>query len=204
MEQQVVNAVLEAMLRSGLVQVEVSARHVHLSAQDLVTLFGPGAALTAVRPLSQPGQFLAGERVTVIGPKGRFERTAILGPVRGNTQVELAISDLRVLGITAPMRESGDVQGSSSVTIEGPCGKVTLQQGVIIARNHIHMTPDAARTLALQDKQKVNVKVLTDRPITFHDVIVRVSDNFSCRVHLDTDEGNAAAVSGFTLCMILR
>ncbi|NCB00255.1 MAG: phosphate propanoyltransferase [Clostridia bacterium] len=202
--EQVVNAVLEAMLRSGLVQVEVSARHVHLSAQDLVTLFGPGAALTAVRPLSQPGQFLAGERVTVIGPKGRFERTAILGPVRGNTQVELAISDLRVLGITAPMRESGDVQGSSSVTIEGPCGQVTLQQGVIIARNHIHMTPDAARTLALADKQKVSVKVLTDRPITFHDVIVRVSDKFSCRVHLDTDEGNAAAVSGFTLGMILR
>jgi len=117
-------------------------------------LFGPGAALTAVRPLSQPGQFLAGERVTIIGPKGRFERTAILGPVRGNTQVELAISDLRVLGIQAPMRESGDVQGSSSVTIEGPCGQLTLQQGVIIARNHIHMTPKVAQALRSRTKRK--------------------------------------------------
>lgn len=202
--EEVVKAVLQALTRAGLIQVEVSARHVHLSEQDLKTLFGPDAALTPIRPLSQPGQFLSQERVNLAGPKGHFERTAILGPVRGDTQVELALSDLRVLGITAPMRESGDVAGTSSVTIEGPCGQVTLAQGVIVARNHIHMTPDAAKALDLTDKQRVSVKVLTDRPITFHDVIVRVSEKFSCRVHLDTDEGNAAAVNGFTLGLIIR
>lgn len=201
---QIVDAVLEAMTRSGLVQVEVSARHIHLSAQDLATLFGPAAALTPKRPLSQPGQYLAEERVTLIGPKAILDRTAILGPVRKDTQVELSISDLRVLGLTAPMRESGDISGSSAIQVEGPCGQITLEQGVIVARNHVHLTPHAATVLNLTDKQRVSVKVLTDRPVIFRDVIIRVSDKFSCRMHLDVDEGNAAAVSGFTLGWIIH
>lgn len=196
---QIVNAVLEALPRAGLVEVETSARHVHLSQGDLEILFGKGATLTPKRPLSQPGQYLSEERVNVIGPKGRKDRTAVLGPVRPDTQVELARSDCFALGVKAPLRESGDVAGSGSITIEGPCGTVTIQQGAIIAKNHVHLTPDVAEKLGLQDKQLISVDVFTERPITFRDVVVRVNAKFSCRVHLDVDEANAAMASGFTL-----
>ena len=195
--EQIIQAVLSAIPRAGLVEVEVSARHVHLTR-------GKGAELTPKRPLSQPGQFLSEERVTLVGPKGRKERTAILGPIRPATQVELSKSDCVELGVKAPVRESGDVAGSGSITIEGPCGSLTIDEGVIIAHNHVHLTPEVAQIMGVTDKQRVAVEVFSDRPVTFRDVIIRVSEKFSCRMHIDFDEANAALVSGFTLGKIIK
>lgn len=201
--EQVVQAVLDAMVRARLVEVEVSARHVHLTQEHLEILFGKGATLTPKRPLSQPGQFLSEERVTIIGKKGKKERTAILGPVRPETQVELSKSDCVELGVTAPVRESGDVKNSGSITIQGPCGQITINEGAIIAHSHVHLTPEVAQIMGVHDKQKVSVEVLSERPVTFRDVIIRVSSKFSCRMHIDFDEANAALVSGFTLGKII-
>ena len=202
--EEIVSAVLDAVHKAGLVEVEVSARHVHLTQRDVETLFGPGAKLEPTRPLSQPGQFLSGQRVTLVGPKGRKERTAVLGPVRGAAQVELSKSDCVELGVKAPLRESGDVAGSGAITIEGPCGSIHLEEGAIIARNHIHLTTADAELLNLHDKQRVSVAVMTERPGVFRDVVIRVSPNFNCRMHIDFDEANAALVSGFTLGKIIR
>ncbi len=199
----IVNKVWEAILRARLVEVEVSARHAHLSPADLATLFGPDAALIPKRPLSQPGQFLSEQRVTIAGPKGRMERTAILGPVRSATQVELSQSDCVKLGIKAPVRESGSVTGSGVCTIEGPCGSIEIAEGAIIAHNHVHLTPEVAHMMQVHDKQHVRVQVLTERPVTFDDVIIRVSEKFRCKMHIDFDEANAALVSGFTLGRII-
>lgn len=194
MTDKLVNSVVETMGQSGYVQVEISARHVHLSGKDLETLFGTGAALTPKRPLSQPGQYLAQERVTLIGPKGRKEHVAVLGPVRKDTQIELSRSDAVSLGVTAPLRESGDIKGSGAITIEGPKGTVNVSQGTIVAHNHIHMTPEDAGVLGLADQQHVGVEILGERPVVFKDVIVRVSKAFRLRMHIDFDEANAADI----------
>lgn len=202
--EQIIQAVLCAMSRTGLVEVEVSARHVHLTQEHVEVLFGKGATLTEKRPLSQPNQFLSEERVTIIGPKGKKERTAVLGPARPETQVELSKSDCVAMGINAPVRQSGDVKGSGSITIEGPCGSISITEGAIIAASHVHLTPEVAKLMGVHDNQLVSVDVLTDRPITFHKVVIRVSDKFSCRMHIDFDEANSALVSGFTLGKIVK
>lgn len=201
--EQIVQAVIDTMVRAGLVEVEVSARHVHLTQEHLEILFGKGASLTPKRPLSQPGQFLSEERVTIIGKKGKKERTAVLGPVRPETQVELSKSDCIELGVDAPVRESGDVKNSGSITIQGPCGQITIMEGAIIAHSHVHLTPQVADIIGVKDKQRVSVQVLTERPLTFNDVIIRVSEKFSCRMHVDFDEANAALINGFTLGKII-
>lgn len=202
--QQVVSAVMDAIHKAGLVEIEVSARHVHLSEADVERLFGPSAKLEPKRPLSQPGQFLSEQRVTLVGPKGRKERTAVLGPARKATQVELSKSDCMELGIDAPVRESGDVAGSGPITIEGPYGTIHLDEGAIIAHNHIHVTAPDSVMLDLHDKERVSVAVMSDRPVIFRDVIIRVSTEFSCKMHIDVDEANAAMVKGFTLGKIIR
>lgn len=186
------------------VQVEVSARHVHLSQKDLEALFGPGATLTPKRELSQPGQFLSEQRVTLVGPKGRKENVSVLGPVRKNTQVELSKSDARGLGVKAPLRESGDVAGSGSITLEGPKGSITIPEGVIVAHCHIHMTTEDARRMGVCDNQHVSVEIGGERPIVFKDVIIRVSDKYRCRMHIDTDEGNATALGKLALGRIIK
>ncbi len=200
----IINAVIDAVTGTGFVEVEVSARHVHLTKEHVQTLFGNGATLTPKRPLSQPGQFLCEERVTVIGAKGKKERVAVLGPERKDTQAELSRSDCIEIGVNAPLRESGDIVGSAPLKIEGPCGSVTVEQGAIVAQNHIHVPPQVAQKLNLSNKEVVSVKVLTQRPITFNDVVVRVDDAFSFRMHVDFDEANAAFVSGFTLGKIIK
>lgn len=199
-----VNAVVDAIHMSGFVEIEVSAKHVHLTQEDVELLFGEGAVLEPVRPLSQPGQYLSSQRVKLIGPKGTMERVAVLGPVRKATQVELSKSDCVALGVKAPKRESGDIAGSGSIKIEGLCGSLELKEGVIIAHNHIHVTEPDSRKLNLKDKERVSVEVYSDRPIIFNDVIIRVSKDFSCRMHIDFDEANAAGVQGFTLGRIVR
>ena len=201
--EQLIEQVMDTMTKAGLVQVEVSARHVHLTDQDVEVLFGKGAVLHEKRPLSQKGQYLSEERVTLIGPKGKKERVAVLGPVRSATQVELSVSDCVSLGVKAPLRESGDVEGSGPITIEVPAGSISITQGTIVAHNHIHVPTDVARMLDLKDKEHVSVKILSERPVTFEDVIIRVSDAFTFRMHIDFDEANAASVSGFTLGKII-
>lgn len=200
----IVEAVLESIPKAGLVVAEVSARHVHLTQADVETLFGAGATLTPKRRLSQPGQFLSEERVTLVGPRGRKEHVAILGPVRAKTQIELSKSDCVSLGVDAPVRQSGDVEGSGAIVIEGPKGRLDLKQGVIIASNHIHLTPETAKVMGLHDQQRVQVELLTERPVRFEDVLVRVSRTSCDRMHIDFDEANAALVNGFTLGHVVR
>lgn len=179
------------------IMVETSARHVHLSAADLATLFGPDAKLTNKKDLSQPGQFACYERVTVIGPKGELPNVSILGPVRKDTQVELALTDARKVGIVPPIRESGDIEGTPGCKLVGPAGEVELSRGVIAAKRHIHMTPASAAEYGLEDKQVVSVKLTgTGRALTFGDVVVRVRSDFAPAMHIDTDEANAAGLPG--------
>lgn len=175
------------------VLIETSARHVHVSRRVLDILFGEGYELTAKKDLSQPGQFACEERVQVIGPKNSFPAVSILGPVRPETQVELSAGDARSIGVKAPIRESGDLEGSAGCKLVGPKGEVELKDGVIIAKRHIHMTPEDAEKYALEDKQVVSVKVDTaERSLIFGDVVVRVSPKYALAMHIDTDESNAA------------
>ena len=174
--------------------VETSARHVHVSQQDLETLFGKGYELTVKKELSQPGQYACAERVDVVGPKMSLTGVSILGPVRKETQVEISLTDARSIGVNAPIRESGDTAGSGACKLVGPCGEVELTQGVIAAKRHIHMTPADAAEMDVKDKDIVSVKVETDgRTTIFGDVVVRVNENFALAMHIDTDESNAAA-----------
>ena len=179
------------------VLVETSARHVHVTEEHLKVLFGEGATLTKKKDLSQPGQFACEERVTVVGPKKSLERVSILGPVRSATQVELSLTDARSIGVDAPVRESGDVAGSGACKLVGPCGEVELSEGVIVAKRHIHFTPEDAAEFGVADKQIVSVKIDSNgRSLVFGDVVVRVSPKFKAAMHIDTDESNAACAFG--------
>lgn len=177
--------------------VETSARHVHLTQEHLETLFGKGATLTNKKDLSQPGQFACVERVTIVGPKKEMPNVSILGPVRPATQVEISATDARSLGIDAPIRESGDVAGSGACKIIGPAGEVEISEGVIVAKRHIHLTPETAAEMNVKDKDIVWVKLDTNgRKAILGDVVVRVSEKFSPAMHIDTDESNAISASG--------
>ena len=185
--------------------VETSARHVHVTQQDLETLFGEGYQLTPKKYLSQPGQFASEERVDVVGPKNTLARVSILGPVRPETQIELSLTDARSIGVTAPIRESGDVAGSGACKLVGPKGEVEVKEGVIAAKRHIHMTPEDAAEYGVEDKQIVSVKVDTNgRALIFGDVVVRVSPKYALAMHIDTDESNAACAAPGTMGEIIK
>ena len=182
---------------SNKVLVETSARHVHLTNEHIEVLFGKGATLTHKKDLSQPDQFACQERVTLVGPKKSIENVIILGPARPATQVEVSLTDARTLGVSAPVRESGDIAGSGACKIVGPCGEVEISEGVIAAKRHIHFTPEEAAAAGVEDKQIVSVKIdSADRSTIFGDVVVRVSPKFSAAMHIDTDEANAACAFG--------
>ncbi|MBR3995499.1 MAG: phosphate propanoyltransferase [Clostridia bacterium] len=175
------------------VLVETSARHVHLSREHVEILFGKGHELTKKKDLSQPGQFACEERVTVKGAKKELAGVSVLGPERPATQVEISLTDARSIGVSAPVRESGDIAGTGACTLVGPCGEVTIEEGVIAAKRHIHLDTATAENFGLADKQIVSVKVDSDgRCNVFGDVVVRVSDKFAPAMHVDTDESNAA------------
>ena len=179
------------------VLVETSARHVHLTEKTIEILFGAGATLTSKKELSQPGQVACEERVTLVGPKKSIANVIVLGPARPADQVEVSFTDARTLGVSAPIRESGDVKGSAGCTLVGPCGEVTIEEGVIVAKRHIHLTPADAEAFGVEDKQIVSVKIENDsRSTIFGDVVVRVSDSFALAMHIDTDECNAAGAFG--------
>ena len=189
MEQGKMEALVEAVMGRLFVPMEASGRHVHVTKEQALTLFGHG--LTPKRPLSQPGQYLAQERVTVVGPKGRFENVAVLGPERKEGQAELSLTDGRTLGIDLPVRLSGDIGGTPGITLVGSAGTVKLSHGAIAAQRHIHLTAEDGKRFGVQDKQVVKLQTFTQRPAVYEDVVVRISPDFSAAVHLDYDEANA-------------
>ena len=176
--------------------IEGSGRHIHLSTEDLEALFGPGFELVAKKYLSQPGEFASESRVDVVGPKGTIKGVGILGPTRPQTQVELSYTDARILGIECPIRESGKLEGSAPCTLVGPVGSVDLKEGVIIAKRHIHFTPEDAEKFGVVDKEIVQVVTDGDRALIFDEVVVRVSPKYATYMHIDYDEVNAAALFG--------
>ena len=188
MEQNKVECLAQAVLEKIFVPLEASGRHVHVTKEQARTLFGHD--LTPARELSQPGQYLAKERVTVTGPKSEFQNVAVLGPARKEAQVEISLTDGKTLGITPPVRLSGYIKNSPGCTLVGPMGKVELTQGVIVAQRHIHLTPEDGKRFGVADKQVVKLQSFTARPCIFEDVVVRISSDFAAAVHLDYDEAN--------------
>ena len=189
MKENTIETLTQAVLQRLFVPLEASGRHVHVTKEQALTLFGH--ALTPQRPLSQPGQYLARERVSVVGPKGVFEKVAVLGPERQEAQVEISLTDGRVLGITPPIRPSGEVADTPGATLVGPKGQVTLNRGVMAAQRHIHLSPEEGRRFGVTDKQIVRLQTFTPRGVTFENVLVRIHKDFRAAVHLDYDEANA-------------
>lgn len=189
MEEYQLHSLVEAVTSRLFVELEASGRHVHVTKEQALELFGH--PLTPKRPLSQPGQYLANERVTVAGPKGEFQNVAVLGPERKEAQVEISLTDARTLGVEAPIRLSGSVKDSPGATLVTPRSRVRLREGVIVAQRHIHLTPEDAARFHVKDKQIVKLQTYTARPVVFEEVAVRVSPDFASYVHLDYDEANA-------------
>ncbi len=174
------------------IPIEVSARHVHLSKEAVDILFGKDHNLTPKKPLSQPGQFACEERVDIIGPRGTLKNVAVLGPVRKDTQAEISLTDSIKIGVQSSIRESGNLKETSGCTVAGPCGEYKLKEGLIIAKRHVHMTPKDADKTQAKDGQAAAVKVTSQgRSLVYHDVIIRVNENFNLAMHIDTDEANA-------------
>jgi len=176
-------------------EVEASGRHVHLSRKELDALFGTGYELTKVKDLSQPGQYASKERLTVVGPKGAFHNVVILGPVRKESQVEVSLTDCLQLGVKAPIRESGDIEGTPGIVLVNGDKSVSLDKGLIVAKRHVHMTPEDAEKIGVKNHDIVKVKVEGARPLIFDDVVIRVSPKFATYMHIDYDEANACGFS---------
>lgn len=181
-------------IKKYCVPVGISNRHVHLSNEDLQSLFGENYKLTKKMDLKQPGQFAANETVTIRGPKGQFEKVRILGPVRNESQVEISMTDSFRLGVRAPIKESGNLENTPGIEIEGPEGIIRLKQGTIIALRHVHMTPDYAEKLGFKDKDVIEVKTVGEREGVLGNVLVRVSQKSALEMHIDVDEANACAL----------
>ena len=201
MDQQTLDALALRLTKLLFIPLEASGRHVHLTADQARALFGH--PLTPKRPLSQPGQFLANERLTLVGEKGEFTNVAVLGPERKEAQVEISITDGRALGITPPVRLSGDIRDTPGITLNGPLGSLTLPHGVIAAQRHVHLSPEEADRFGVTDGQNVSLQTFTDRPAVFQDVTVRVNPQFRAAVHLDFDEANACGLGQHSLGRIL-
>ena len=188
---------------SKTVPVGVSARHIHLTQEHIEALFGPGYQLTEFKPLSQPGQFATNETVAVIGTKGQFDKVRILGPARPATQLEISRTDSFAIGVKAPVRESGNIAGTPGITIKGPAGEVTVDEGVIVAARHIHFHTSDADQWGIKDKDLLKVRLGGERGLVLENVIARVSDNFALDMHIDTDEANSAGAKTEILLKLL-
>jgi len=195
----VVCDVVEKMIPDSterMVPIGISARHIHITQENLEKLFGTGYQLTKYRDLNQPGEFAANETLTVVGPNRRiFEQVRILGPLRNITQVELSYSDGIYLGINLPHRLSGDIKGSAPIVLIGPKGVLQLEEGAIRAMRHLHINPKDAKRLGLQNGQKVAVKTMGKMSVILNNVVVRIKEGLKLEMHVDTDEANAAGVT---------
>lgn len=216
-EKDIQDIVSQVIARSGLgggsaaprsdgqeVPVEVSARHVHLTQEALEVLFGPGYQLKRKRGLSQPGQYLCAERVKLVTARGQIDNVGILGPLRKEIQVEVSLTDARTLGVKAPICLSGDLEGAADVLIVGPAGVVTANGSVMIAKAHVHMTPEDARRYGVEHGEHVSLRLGGERAVTLNDVIIRVSPDYALAAHIDFDEANAAQVSGDITGLLLK
>lgn len=195
---------VEEIITRLTIEIEASGRHIHLSRADVDALFGPGYQLTRVKDLSQPGQFVCKERVTLEGPRGTFPNVVILGPERGESQVEISLTDAVSLGVTPPVRISGSIEDTPGITVRSGDRALHLSRGLIVAKRHIHMTPEDAALFGVSDKQDVKLKCFTTRPLVFDDVEVRVSPKFTTVVHLDYDEANACGFRKGNRGLILK
>lgn len=186
------------------IPIGISNRHIHLSQADMDALFGPGYQMTKIKDLSQPGQYACKETVTICGPKGAIEKVRILGPVRGKTQAELLAGDCFKLGIAAPSRLSGDLQGTPGLTIVGPKGSVQTSEGAIVAQRHIHMTPQDAQRFGVCDGDIVSIQVEGPRGGLYSNVAVRANDASALECHLDTEEANAMSLNSLSKIKIIK
>ncbi len=198
-----VDRLAQEIVRLLTIEMEASGRHIHLSRAHVDALFGVGYRLTPVKDLSQPGQFACKERVTLVGPKGELKNVVVLGPERGESQVEVSLTDTVSLGITPPVRQSGALKQTPGLTVRAGERMVTLDHGLIVAQRHIHMTPEDAARWGVEDDQPVRFKTFTARPVVFDDMVVRVSPKFATMVHLDYDEANACGFKKGDRGMIL-
>ncbi|MCL4441328.1 MAG: phosphate propanoyltransferase [Firmicutes bacterium] len=203
-ELQETNVCRAVPVEQGMIPIGISNRHVHISKEHMDILFGSGAVQTKDRDLSQPGQFVAEQEVTLVGPKGVIQNVRILGPERIQTQVEISISDCFIFGIQPPIRDSGDLEGSAGITLVGPKGSVTLNEGCIIAARHIHMSPADAEYFKVKHGDRVTVSVPGMRGVVFAEVLVRVNPNYLLEMHLDRDEANAASLKNGDLVALVR
>lgn len=185
-------------------EVGLSNKHLHLKEEDIEVLFGKGHTLTPLKPLKQPGQFACEEKVDIVGPKGTLKGVRILGPARPETQVELAMTDARTIGLSAPIRESGKLEGTPGAKLIGPAGEVDLDHGVIVALRHVHLSPEQALEAGVKDKDIVSIKFGGERGLVFDNVLIRSGEGHDSEIHLDTDEGNAAGLSNCELGEILK
>ena len=186
------------------VKIGLSNKHVHLQKDHIDILFGEGHELTPTKPLVQPGQFASEEKVDIVGPKNTLKGIRVLGPARPETQVELAMTDARTLGIKAPIRESGVLEGTPGCKLVGPCGEVEIDHGVIVALRHVHLNPEQAEEAGVKDKDIVCLKVGGERGLIFDNVLVRAGVKHEREVHLDTDEGNAAGCGPDAVAEIIK
>lgn len=202
----VIESVKDGAQSEGDIPVGISNRHIHLSREHVEILFGKGHQLTKLKDLSQPGQYACKEQLTIIGPSMRaIEGVRVLGPERKASQVEISRTDSYVLKVKPPVRESGDIKGSSPITIIGPCGIVTLSEGCIIANRHIHMSEDEGKAFGVRDGEYVDVELRGERRSLFYDVQIRVHKDFRLEMHIDTDDANAAGVgNGFKAKLIKK
>lgn len=190
--------------KKDTIPVEASGRHVHLSQEHVEMIFGKDYELTQKRELSQPGQYLTNEKITLIGPKGTIHNVSVLGPARNKTQIEISQTDARILGVKAPVRESGDISASAPIVIATPKAVVKLDEGVIIAKRHIHLTPEDAKRFNVRDKEIVGLEILSTRSVIFKDVVVRVSPKFNTSAHIDYDEANACSFANGMEAKIIK
>ena len=186
------------------VKIGLSNKHLHLQKEHIEILFGKGHELTPTKPLVQPGQFACEEKVDIVGPKNTLKGIRVLGPARPETQVEVAMTDARTLGIKAPVRESGKLEGTPGCKIVGPCGEVEIDHGIIVALRHVHLSPAQAEEAGVKDKDIVSIKIEGERGLVFNNVLVRSGDAHEREVHLDTDEGNAAGCGPDAVCTIIK
>ena len=202
--QEVIDEVVKRVKQEAFIEVEASGRHIHLSKEHIDELFGPGYTLTRMKDLSQPGQYACEERVTITGPKNSLKNVIVLGPARKETQIEVSLTDALVLGLKVPIKESGNIDNTPGITISTDRATITVDKGVIVAKRHIHMTPEDAAKFGVADKEIVMTRVYGDRELIFDDVVLRVSPNFRTFMHIDYDEANACGFKKGTLCSIIK